>query len=94
MKHVDPNQDVKQRSHRKPNYLLVFVFLAAVTALEVAITYIPGVPLAPVLVALSLAKASAVLLYFMHLRFDHWWYAVIFLVPFVLVIPLVLVVRV
>jgi hypothetical protein len=30
----------------------------------------------------------------MHLRFDHWWYAVIFLVPFVLVIPLVLVVRV
>jgi caa(3)-type oxidase subunit IV len=90
MKHVDP---VRKPPHRKPNYLFVFAFLAIITALEVAVTYIPGVPLAPVLLTMSAAKALAVLLYFMHLRFDSRWFAFIFFVPFLLLIPLLLVIR-
>lgn len=84
---------MKSSSHRKPNYLLVFAFLALVTALEVAVTYVPGVPQAPVLLTMSAAKALAVLLYFMHLRFDSRWFSFIFFAPFLLLIPLLIVVR-
>lgn len=90
----DPNvpTDTKHRGH--PNYLLVFLSLAVLTAVEVGITYVPQIPQAPTLLALSFLKAALVLLYFMHLRMDSKWYSFIFLIPFALVIPLLLVLRV
>jgi caa(3)-type oxidase subunit IV len=93
MKHVDPIKDVKNPPHRRPNYWLVFATLAAMTAIEVAITYMPGIPLAPVLLTMSFLKAMLVILYFMHLRSDSKWFSFIFFVPFLLVIPLLIIAR-
>jgi len=70
---------------------MVFLVLAALTAVEVLITFIPGIPLAPILLTLSGVKALLVILYFMHLRWDSRWYSFIFFVPFLLVIPMVIV---
>jgi len=79
--------------HRRPNYLLVFLGLAALTAMEVAITYTHNIPQAPVLLTMSLAKALLVIFYFMHLRSDNRWFSLIFFVPFLLVVPLLIVLR-
>jgi len=80
--------------HKHPNYLLVFLSLAVLTAIEVGITYVPQIPQAPVLIALSILKALLVIMYFMHLRFDSKWFAFIFFIPFVLVIPMLIVLRI
>ena len=45
------------------------------------------------LLTLSFIKALLVILYFMHLKTDSRWFAFIFLVPFLLVFPMVLVLR-
>ncbi len=89
---MEPNQPGAKHQHH-PNYLLVFASLAILTAIEVAITYVPQIPQAPVLLTLSLLKALLVILYFMHLRFDSRWFAFIFFVPFLLVIPMLIVLR-
>lgn len=91
---ADPNvpTDTEHRGH--PPYLLVFLALAVLTVLEVGVTYIPGIPHAPILLAMAFLKALLVLLYFMHLRFDSKWFSFIFFIPFVLVIPFLIVVRI
>lgn len=78
-------------THRRPNYWLVFIILAVLTGLEVAVTYVPSLPQAPILLSMSAAKALLVIAYFMHLRYDSKWYAAIFFAPMIaLVIPLVI----
>ena len=69
-----------QQTHlqKHPNYLGVFWVLAALTAVEVAVTYLP-LPRIPVLLPLALAKASLVAMYYMHLKFDRPIYRYIFL---------------
>ena len=52
--------------------------LAALTAVEVAVTYLP-IPRIPVLLPLALAKASLVAMYYMHLKSDRPVYRYIFL---------------
>ena len=54
-------------------YLGVGTILTIVTIIEVAVFYlsIPGAVLASLFIALSLAKFALVVLYFMHLRYDH-----------------------
>ena len=91
---TNPNvpSDTTHRSH--PNYLLMFLSLAVLTALEVGVTYIPNIPHAPILLAMAFLKALLVLLYFMHLRFDSKWFSFIFFIPFVLIIPLLIVMRI
>lgn len=80
-----------EKHQHHPNYLLVFASLAVLTAIEVGITYVPQIPQAPTLLALSFFKAMLVILYFMHLRFDSRWFAFIFFIPFVLVLPMLVV---
>ncbi|MGC8780658.1 MAG: cytochrome C oxidase subunit IV family protein [Anaerolineae bacterium] len=90
MKHVDPNKEALQ-PHRYPGsrtYLLVFVGLAILTLIEVAVSYIHSPVKTPLLILLSAMKALLVILFFMHLRYDSRWYAFIFFAPLVLVIPL------
>ena len=89
----DPNP-VKRPVRRRPNYFLVFLALAAMTAIEVAILYVPGVPRVPVLLTMSVAKAMLVILFFMHLNSDSRWFGFIFFIPFLLVIPLLIVIRI
>lgn len=76
-------------AHKRPNYLLVFISLAILTGLEVAITFQNVLPIAPFLLAMSFVKAMLVILYFMHLKSDSRWFGAIFFLPFVLVIPMV-----
>lgn len=54
-------------------YWLIALFLAVVTAIEVAITYIPGfdgAPLVASLIILGLVKFFTVVGFFMHLRYE------------------------
>lgn len=93
--HSHPDNVPTDRLHKShPNYLLVFLSLAVLTALEVGVTYVPQIPQAPTLLAMSFFKAMLVIMYFMHLRYDSKWFAFIFFVPFVLVIPMLIVLRI
>jgi cytochrome c oxidase subunit 4 len=70
---------------RRRPYRLVFGTLAAVTALELAITtpgYFPAIEhtlRVVVLIVLSTMKASLVAAYYMHLRYEPRW---LLLIPF------------
>jgi cytochrome c oxidase subunit 4 len=64
-------------------YLAVAGVLAALTAVEVWVYYVPGLKrfLAPVLLALSALKFSLVALFYMHLKFDNRLFTALFVVP-------------
>ena len=59
-------------NNNHPNYVLVWVALAVLTAVEVGITYLSWskTTLIVVLVGLAVWKAVLVAMYFMHLKFD------------------------
>jgi heme/copper-type cytochrome/quinol oxidase subunit 4 len=79
-------------SHRL-SYLGVFVALAALTAVEVTLTYLDlSFSITAPLVVLSAAKVMLVVMYFMHLRFDNTWYSAIFAssLPFAGIVMVVL----
>ena len=71
---------------RRLTYAIVFLILAALTAIEIALSLLavdPGLR-TPVFLILSLAKASLVAAFFMHLRQDSRLYTFVFIVPVVL----------
>ena len=76
----------------RPNYFGVFILLAVFTLVETLVSYIqqPAIKF-PVLITLAIIKAVLVLLYFMHLKFDHRLFSYLFIAGCVLSIPLVLV---
>lgn len=76
----------------KPNYLAVFAALAALTVVEVVVasTSIGNAVLVPLLLAMALAKASLVALYYMHLKFEGPIIRVIAAVPLLLVLIVML----
>jgi cytochrome c oxidase subunit IV len=80
----------KPESRGKPNYLLVFIALAIFTALEIATSYLPPYIKIPALIVLAVTKASLVVLYFMHLRYDNRLYALPIILGIVLAIPIIL----
>ena len=53
-------------------YLIVFALLAALTALEVGVAYVPGhrTAVMATLFALAVVKAACVALFFMHLKWE------------------------
>ena len=67
-------------------YVLVFVSLAIITAIEIILTTvsIAQQTLTPAFLALSIAKAALVAAFFMHLRSDSRFYTYIFLLPVVM----------
>jgi cytochrome c oxidase subunit IV len=68
-----PREDVELAHHPEPRtYVKVAVILAIVTALEVAIYYVPSIRdfLIPSLLFFAVIKFIMVAAYFMHLRFD------------------------
>lgn len=78
-------------------YLTVFIWLAVFTAIEVAVTAVPMSEMIQIgiLVALAVIKAALVVLYYMHLRYDSFWYWIILLVPvfFVMLLTRYLIIR-
>ena len=60
------------KPHAHPNYILIWVFLAALTAVELTVAFLPWPKTVIVLLLLGMAfwKAALVGLYYMHLRFE------------------------
>ncbi|HEV8641355.1 MAG TPA: cytochrome C oxidase subunit IV family protein [Methylomirabilota bacterium] len=67
-------------------YLRVAVLLAVITALEVGLIYIRQLTpiLVPLLVVMSAAKFSLVVLFFMHLRYDARVLSTLFVGPLII----------
>lgn len=75
MSAVTANDHAHDDGHEHPTlaaYVRIAIVLAIITAIEVAIYYIPAFEsmLVPMLVALSAIKFVMVVGYFMHLKFD------------------------
>ena len=66
-------------------WVRIAIFLGIVTAIEVAIYYIPALEgvLVPLLVALSALKFAFVIWYFMHLKYDSRMLSFIFIAALV-----------
>lgn len=73
-------------------YLLVAAVLAVITAVEVSLFYVTVMArfLAPLLIVLSAAKFSLVVMFFMHLRSDHRAFTGLFVGPLVIAIAIIL----
>jgi len=66
-------------------FITIFFVLAAITAVEVAVSYIDIGPLfLPVLLGLMVVKFFTVVFYFMHIRFDHKLFGRLFYIGLVL----------
>lgn len=61
-------------------YAIVATILAVVTALEVGVYYLQAVRplLVPILLVLSIGKFAVVVMYYMHLKFDHLLFTAFF----------------
>ena len=76
-----------QRPHPgAKEYLAIAVILTVITAVEVAVYYVPAMRpmLVPVLLVLSAVKFSLVAMFYMHLKFDHRLFSWLFVVPMIL----------
>jgi cytochrome c oxidase subunit IV len=73
-------------------YVLIGLVLTIITALEVAVFYIPALArvLVPVLLILSTAKFIMVVLFYMHLRFDSPVFSRVFFAPMFLAVFVVI----
>ena len=79
--------------HKQPKYLLIWVVLAVLTAVEVAVAYVSGLPrtaLILVLVGLAIWKATLVAMYYMHLKFERLRLIILATLPIPLAFILVL----
>jgi cytochrome c oxidase subunit IV len=61
-------------------YIKIAVVLSAITAAEVAVYYVPALHgvLPPILIGLSMVKFSLVVMFYMHLKFDHRLFTTMF----------------
>ena len=74
MSHPEPSASPGTRpTHAHPNYILIWVFLAALTAVELSVAFLPWPKTVIILVLVGMAfwKAALVGLYYMHLRFER-----------------------
>jgi cytochrome c oxidase subunit 4 len=72
-------------------YVLIGIILTIVTAVEVAIFYIPALSavLIPVLLVLSATKFVIVVLFYMHLKVDSPLFSRVFFAPLILAVLVV-----
>ena len=73
-----------QHSHPSAKeYVGIAVVLTIITAIEVAVFYVPALHpfLAPILLVLSALKFGIVAMWYMHLKFDPRLYSWVFVVP-------------
>ena len=67
-------------------YVMIGVILAIITAAEVGLYYVTGMPneaLVPILLGLSAGKFLLVVMWFMHLRFDNRLFSTLFTMGFI-----------
>jgi len=71
-------------AHKRPNYMLIWLYLFVMTVAEVALAF--ELPVSQnvkllLLLVLAVVKALLVALFFMHLKFERWRLRLIFMVP-------------
>ena len=78
-------------SDKHPNYMLVWLGLAVLTAVEVGVAFLPWSKTAIILVLIALAiwKALLVALYFMHLKYEKKPLRILAVAPLPLAVILV-----
>ena len=82
-----------ERTHPGPvTYVVVAALLAGLTAAEITAFYVHALRpvLVPVLLLLSAAKFTLVVLFYMHLAFDRWAYGAVFAFQLLIAIAVVL----
>jgi caa(3)-type oxidase subunit IV len=82
-----------ETAHKRPNYILIWVYLAVLTAAELGLAF--EVPISRnwkliLLLFLAVWKAALVGLFFMHLKFERWNLRVLALVPLPLAVIFIL----
>lgn len=84
-----PEHDSGHAGHpTTKTYVLIGIILTVITAVEVAIFYIPALHavLIPTLLTLSAAKFVIVVLFYMHLKFDSPLFSRVFFGPMFLAV--------
>ena len=79
-----------ETAHKRPNYILIWIYLAVLTAVELGLAF--ELPISKnlklgLLLFFAVWKALLVGLYFMHLKFERWNLRLVALFP----IPLALI---
>ncbi len=84
----DPSQPAAHAHPGAKEYLAIGLVLVVITAIEVAVFYIPSMKpvLVPVLLSLSAVKFALVAMFYMHLKFDHKLFSWLFVLPMLLAI--------
>ena len=77
--------------HKHPDYMKIFLWLFALTVIELAVIFmgLPKLVVGAALVVLAVWKAALVAMYFMHLRFETKTLAWIAVTPLVIATLLV-----
>ena len=79
------------KPHVSPKYMMIFLYLAALTVVEMLVAFVSGMPkviLIIILLLLALWKALLVALYYMHLKFEPKKLWLIMSIPIPLIIIL------
>ena len=84
--HPAPPGETPAGEHEHPGakeYLGIAAVLIVLTAIEVAVFYIPSMKpiMVPTLLSLSTIKFALVAMFYMHLKFDHRLFSWLFFVP-------------
>src|SRR2546429_9696312 len=82
-----------ETAHKRPNYILIWVYLAVLTAAELALAF--ELPISRnlkllLLLFLAIWKAALVGLFFMHLKFERWNLRIMAVIPFPLAVIFIL----
>ena len=88
-----PSVDPGQHAHPSAKeYIGIAVVLTVITAIEVAVFYVPALHpfLAPILLTLSALKFGIVAMWYMHLKFDPRLYSWVFVVPMIFAAAIIL----
>jgi cytochrome c oxidase subunit 4 len=84
--HLTPDHSESGLHPTEATYIKVALILAAITAVEVGVSYWHGLGygIAPILLILAATKFAMVAGYFMHLKMDHLWLRRLFVTGIVL----------
>jgi cytochrome c oxidase subunit 4 len=92
--HADPGAHAPgQHAHPSAKeYIGIAFLLTGITAIEVAVFYVPQLHpfLAPILLTLSALKFGIVAMWYMHLKFDARLYSWVFVVPMIFAAAIIL----
>jgi len=82
-----------ETAHKRPNYILIWIYLAVLTAAELGLAF--ELPISRnwklvLLMFLAIWKAALVGLFFMHLKFERWNLRIMALIPLPLAVIFIL----